>query len=141
MVGSANDMFNTPFEQLPVAGSYGGQDSGQDGAQVFQVPGAGCNPQFAILNRPSPLDIGRWSLDDVYPFDLLPALPGNYVLDGSMRTNPGKYVRYRAASLVSKVMPSIAAWAPMKKSGNGACFNPPARQYFKKHLPARKAAS
>lgn len=47
---------------------------------------------------------------------------------GAMRSTSGKYVLIRAGSRVSKTSLAASAWAPMKKSGNGAVRVPPWRR-------------
>jgi len=49
-------------------------------------------------------------------------------------------VRYREPSRVRRVIPAIAACAPISKSGRGERRWPPARRYFTKLFPARKPA-
>ena len=48
---------------------------------------------------------------------------------GARTSRPGKYVRNRVASRVSKGQPSTAACAPMKKSGSTCCLVPPRFRY------------
>jgi hypothetical protein len=60
---------------------------------------------------------------------------------GDMIFSFGKYSPYLRVSLVNNDMLLTDAWDPMKKSGNGDLLTPPLLLYFRKHFPARKAAS